>query len=96
MLPSAVAPNFDMDLYLASHEKLRKLASSFLVYAHRGVEREPDRAIEEGKANTILFVILLLLPRQRVSSPNRLFREYVITLYPELAATLSGQILIVL
>ncbi len=54
-MPSAIAPNFDMALYLESHQKLRKLEPGLLFYAHHGVEREPARAIDVASANTRLF-----------------------------------------
>ncbi len=44
-LAAAAPPNFDLDVYLRSMEKLRELPSKFLLYSHGGMSREPEKSI---------------------------------------------------
>jgi len=50
--PAAAPPSFDIDVYLESMEKLRKLKPEILCYSHYGVGKEPDKLIDKAAENT--------------------------------------------
>jgi len=51
-IPAAAPPSFDIDVYLESMGKLRKLKPEILCYSHYGVGKEPDELIGRAVENT--------------------------------------------
>ncbi|MFH1639301.1 MAG: MBL fold metallo-hydrolase [Chloroflexota bacterium] len=60
ILPSAAPPIFDIEEYLETIGKLRKLAPACLFYSHDGVGKEPDALISLVVKNTKAFGDLIL------------------------------------
>jgi glyoxylase-like metal-dependent hydrolase (beta-lactamase superfamily II) len=54
VLPAA-APPFDLELYLETIEKLRKLSPKLLFYSHDGVRSDVARLIKQVKENSLAF-----------------------------------------
>jgi glyoxylase-like metal-dependent hydrolase (beta-lactamase superfamily II) len=51
-LPAVALPSFDLEVYLASMEKLRRLEPRWLLLSHDGVGREPVETITAVERNT--------------------------------------------
>lgn len=68
--PSVAPPSFDMDVYLGTMEKLRKLAPQRLFYSHDGVGAEPDALISLAAENTRIFGDLILKALKEGASPE--------------------------
>lgn len=51
-LPAMAAPSLDIDLYLGTMERLRRLKPGILIYSHGGISMEPDKSISQAEANT--------------------------------------------
>jgi glyoxylase-like metal-dependent hydrolase (beta-lactamase superfamily II) len=54
-LPSVTLPNFNLEVYLADMRRLRALKPKVLFYAHLGISRDPEAAIDAAIANTVAF-----------------------------------------
>ena len=79
-IPAAAPPSFDIDVYLESMEKLRKLKPEILCYSHYGVGREPDELIDEAAENTRRWgdIVMQALKRgEDAAGVDRLLREEV-------------------
>ncbi|MFC2014976.1 MBL fold metallo-hydrolase [Chloroflexota bacterium] len=50
-LPSAAPPNFDLEVYIDSMERLREIPCKFLLYSHGGISKEPDKSISTAIRN---------------------------------------------
>ncbi|MFC1906915.1 MBL fold metallo-hydrolase [Chloroflexota bacterium] len=78
--PAAAPPAFDMDVYLESMEKLRRLNPRILCYSHVGVGREPDKLIGEAAENTRRWgdiVMHALKQGEDTAGIERLLREEI-------------------
>jgi len=53
-LPAA-APPVDLELYLETMEKLRRLSPKLLFYSHNGVGSDPENLIQRAKENSLAF-----------------------------------------
>jgi glyoxylase-like metal-dependent hydrolase (beta-lactamase superfamily II) len=79
-IPIAAPPSFDIEVYVATMEKLRKLNPRILFYSHDGIGRQPDRLIPRAVENTRLFGDLILEALRRGEtdeSVKRQVREYL-------------------
>ena len=59
-LPAAPPPSFDLEVYISTMEKLRKLPLKFLLYAHGGISREPEKSISTAIENTKIVGEIIL------------------------------------
>jgi glyoxylase-like metal-dependent hydrolase (beta-lactamase superfamily II) len=51
-LPAVAAPSLDIEVYLSTMERLRRLKPGILFYSHGGIATEPERPISQAVANT--------------------------------------------
>ena len=79
-LPAAAPPSFDIEVYLATMERLKKLHSRILFYSHDGTGINPEELISKAAANTKGFgdIILEALRKEEPTDviDNRI-REYI-------------------
>ncbi|MFC2020414.1 MBL fold metallo-hydrolase [Chloroflexota bacterium] len=59
-LPSAAPPNFDLEVYINSMERLRELPIKFLLYSHGGMSREPEKSISKAIENVRVIGDIIL------------------------------------
>ena len=59
-LPAAPPPSFDLEVYINTMEKLRKLPLKFLFYAHGGMSQEPEKSISTVIENTRIVGEIIL------------------------------------
>ncbi len=81
-LPAAAPPNFDVEVYLETMERLRRLKPRILFYSHDGVRRESDQLITRAEENTRAFGDITLKALKAGESPEvigRKLREYIST-----------------
>ncbi len=79
-IPIAAPPSFDMDVYLATMENLRRLNPRILFYSHNGIGHQPDKLISKATENTKIFgdIILEALKRGETNETVRQrIREYI-------------------
>ncbi len=60
LLPTAAPPDFDMEIYLGTMERLKKLRPIRLAYSHDGVRSNPDELIENAVENTRIIGDMIL------------------------------------
>jgi len=60
LLPSAVPPSFDMDVYMDTIAKLGKLAPRIIFFAHDGVSTYSEELISRASKNTELLGNIIL------------------------------------
>ncbi len=75
IVPAAVQPNFDMELYLQTIERLRRLSPQVLFYSHNGVGKEPEKLISMAMENTKLFGSIISEAMKRGKSPEAISRK---------------------
>ncbi|UCF84703.1 MAG: hypothetical protein JSV50_03475, partial [Desulfobacteraceae bacterium] len=59
-LPMAAPPSFDIEEYLESMEKLRRLHPRILFYSHDGVGKNPEKLISQAAENTKIVGDIIL------------------------------------
>ena len=59
-LPAAAPPSFDMEEYLESMAKLRKLHPRIIFYSHDGVGKNPEQLISQAAENTKMVGDIIL------------------------------------
>ena len=59
-IPLAALPSFDIDVYLETIERLRRLSPRILFYAHGGVGNQPEELISKAAENTRVFGDIIL------------------------------------
>ncbi len=100
-LPSVAAPSLDIEVYLGTMERLRRLKPGMLIYSHGGISMEPERSISLAEANTRAFgevVLQGLRAGETIEEINRTAGEFVLRRFGfelsryELATNVSGYI----
>ena len=79
-LPAAAPPSFDIEIYLNTIERLRKLHPRILFYSHDGVGKNPEELISNVVENTKAFgnVILKALRKEETTEAVReRVQEYI-------------------
>ena len=79
-LPDAAPPAFDLEVYLRTMERLRKLSPRFLGYSHNGVGREPEELISRAAENTKIWgdmVLNALREGDDIEAIVKRVREYI-------------------
>ncbi len=79
-LPAAAPPSFDIEIYLNTIERLRKLHPRILFYSHDGVGKNPEELISNVVENTKAFgnVILEALRKEETTEAVReRVQEYI-------------------
>jgi len=82
LMPTAVQPSFDMELYLETMERLRQLEPRVLFYSHNGIGREPEKLISKAAEDTRVFGDIVLNALKKGETPEtigRKVKEYVST-----------------
>jgi len=69
-LPSAAPPDFDMEDYLATLERVKQLKPGLLIYPHGGVVKEPEKVISKLMENTQLLGNLTLKVLREGKTPE--------------------------
>ncbi len=59
-IPVAAPPSFDIEVYLETMERLRKLGPRILFYSHDGVGSQPEKLIPRAAENTKIFSDIIL------------------------------------
>jgi len=59
-IPVAAPPSFDIEVYLETMERLRKLSPRILFYSHDGVGNQPEELISTAAENTKIFGDIIL------------------------------------
>ncbi|MEJ2723423.1 MAG: MBL fold metallo-hydrolase, partial [Deltaproteobacteria bacterium] len=59
-LPAAAPPSFDMEEYLESMAKLKRLHPRIIFYSHDGVGKNPDQLISQAEENTKIVGHIIL------------------------------------
>ena len=79
-LPAAAPPSFDIEVYLETMEKLRKLQPRILLYSHDGIGRNPEELIAKAAENTKAYGDIIL-EALRKGEPTEVItdklREYI-------------------
>jgi len=81
-LPSAAPPDFNVEVYLETIERLKGLRPRMLFYSHDGVGREPEKLISRAVENTLMFRDIVLKALKKGETPEaigRRLQEYVST-----------------
>ncbi|MFC1907157.1 MBL fold metallo-hydrolase [Chloroflexota bacterium] len=79
-LPAAAPPDFDLEVYLETMEKLKKLKPAILFYSHDGVGREPQELITKAAENSRIFGEIILDSLKQGNSIEEIdgkIRDYV-------------------
>ncbi len=79
-VPLAAPPSFDMEVYLKTMERLRRLQPRILFYSHDGVGREPEKLISSAMENTRMFGGIILRALKEGVAPEAIahrIKEYV-------------------
>ncbi|MFC2003356.1 MBL fold metallo-hydrolase [Chloroflexota bacterium] len=79
-LPAASPPAFDLEVYLGTIERLRKLGPQILFYSHGGVGRKPEELILRTAENTRVFGDIILNALRQGESTETIdmrLREYM-------------------
>jgi len=79
-IPIAAPPSFDINVYLETMERLRRLNPRLLFYSHDGVGNNPDELISSAAENTEIFgdIILQALRKgETTEAITKRVREYV-------------------
>lgn len=74
-LPSAAPPDFDLDSYLATIERVKRLKPQLLFYPHGGVGREPEKLISMLMKNTLMFRDVTLKALREDKTPEVIARR---------------------
>jgi glyoxylase-like metal-dependent hydrolase (beta-lactamase superfamily II) len=67
-LPAAAPPSFDLEEYLASMEKLRRLSPEMILYSHDGIGKNPELLISKAIENTKIVADVILKALKEGSS----------------------------
>ena len=59
-IPTVIPPSFDLEAYLDTTDKLRRLEAQTLFYSHGGAERDPDVLISRAEENARVFGEMVL------------------------------------
>jgi glyoxylase-like metal-dependent hydrolase (beta-lactamase superfamily II) len=81
-VPSAAPPDFDVEVYLETMERLKGFRPRLLFYSHDGVGREPEKLISKAAENTLIFQDIVLKALKKGETPEaigRRIQEYVYT-----------------
>ena len=81
-LPTASPPDFDLEAYLETMERMKELRPRILFYSHDGVGREPGELISRATENTLAFRDIVLKALKTGEKPEGIggrIQEYVNT-----------------
>jgi len=93
-LPAA-APPFDLQLYLKTMEKLRRLSPKLLFYSHNGVGSDAENLIQRAKENTLAFGNIIQSTLEAGEDEQKILErvsKYVKELFPEVELTGVSQL----
>jgi len=79
-LPAAAPPSFDMEVCLATMERLKKLQPRILHYAHDGTGMNPEELISEAAENTRSFgdtILEALRKEEPIEVIDDRIRDYI-------------------
>jgi glyoxylase-like metal-dependent hydrolase (beta-lactamase superfamily II) len=79
-IPMAAPPSFDIDVYLETMERLRRLNPRILFYSHDGVGSQPEELIPKAAENTRIFgdiILKELKMGETTEAINHRIREYI-------------------
>jgi len=74
-IPMAAPPSFDIDVYLETMEKLRRLRPRLLFYSHDGVGSKPDELISTAAENTRIFGDIILQAFKNGKTPEAITKQ---------------------
>lgn len=74
-IPMAAPPSFDIDVYLDTMERLRRLNPRLLFYSHDGVGNKPDELISSAAENTEIFGDIILQALRGGETPEAITKR---------------------